>query len=287
LTDGKKTDIGKSKAIGYCFLAIVGMTLAQVIAVLIESGLKAVHLPEPVCYLLSGILYPVTTYFFIKLFAGKVMHRDMRSFHIPRPGIRIRWLIIGILLPVIVSAVLMLFPGRNVKGTVTSESVSNIFYCICFCALGAAFAEEMTFRGVIMTLLKEQYNVKIAVIVPSILFGLLHLMGQELSLMMIVQIAVAGTLVGIMFSLIALESGSVWNSGIVHFFWNAVTLNGIFLVGSKASEDSIYTYVLESDSVLLSGGDFGLDISVVAMIGYAVVIAAAYSMLKKKRRISE
>jgi len=277
----------KFKSILYCVLAIVVMVLAQVIAMLVKAGLDAVHMPEPVCYLIAGVLYPVLTYTFISLFVKKIMHRDMPSFNIPKPGIRLRWFIIGILLPVVVSVILMLFPGELIKGNVTPDPISNIFYNICFGAIGAAFAEEMIFRGVIMTLLKEQFGVKVAVLAPSIVFGLLHLIGAEISLMLILQLFVAGTLVGIMFSLIALTENSVWNSGIVHFFWNALTFSGVMLISNKVSEYSIFTYVLSTDSVILSGGDFGLDISIVSIIGYITVIMVAYKMLKGRNVDSE
>lgn len=41
-------------------------------------------------------------------------------------------------------------------------------------------------------------------------------------------VALAGTLSGIMFSLIAVKSGSVWNSGIVHAIWNIIIVGGSF-----------------------------------------------------------
>jgi len=274
----------KLKTILYCFLAIIGMLLAQGLAVLAESGVNALHLPEPLCYVVSGILYPLLTYAFIYFFAKKVMHRDVQSFNIPKPGIKAKWILIGIALPVVVSLVLMFFPGEFSKAGANSETLAKISYYLCFGAFGAAFAEEMIFRGVIMTLLREQFNLKVAVLVPSIIFGLIHLIGLEFSFTLVLQLFVAGTLVGIMFSLVALEGDSVWNSGIVHCLWNAVTLNGILIIRYTANADSIYTYVLNSDSAILSGGDYGLDVSVISIIGYAVVIGITYKMLIRNEK---
>jgi len=44
----------------------------------------------------------------------------------------------------------------------------------------------------------------------------LHIVGSDLDLISIVQLIIAGTLVGILFSLIAIESNIIWNSAIVH-----------------------------------------------------------------------
>ena len=46
-------------------------------------------------------------------------------------------------------------------------------------------------------------------------------------------VIIAGTMVGVMFSMIVIESGSVWNSGIVHAIWNVVIIGGGLAIGEK------------------------------------------------------
>ena len=70
----------------------------------------------------------------------------------------------------------------------------------------------MVFRGVILNALKKRWNIKVAVIVPSMLFGIVHVLGQDFSIGSCLLVIIAGTMVGVMFSMIAIESGSVWNS---------------------------------------------------------------------------
>ena len=43
-----------------------------------------------------------------------------------------------------------------------------------FTGIAAGFVEEMVFRGVILNALKKRWNIKVAVIVPSMLFGIVH-----------------------------------------------------------------------------------------------------------------
>ena len=93
---------------------------------------------------------------------------------------------------------------------------------VAFTGIAAGFVEEMVFRGVILNALKKRWNVKVAVIVPSMLFGIVHVLGQDFSIGSCLLVIIAGTMVGVMFSMIAIESGSVWNSGIVHAIWNVV-----------------------------------------------------------------
>ena len=72
-------------------------------------------------------------------------------------------------------------------------------------------------------------------------------------------VLLAGTMVGIMFSMIALESGSVWNSGIVHAIWNIVIIGGGLSINQTADENSVMTYVLKSKSFAFTGGEFGIE----------------------------
>lgn len=84
-------------------------------------------------------------------------------------------------------------------------------------------------------------------------------------------VLVAGTMVGVMFSLITFATKSIWNSAIVHAIWNIIIIGGILWTGTEFDEYSLYSYVLDSKSFLLTGGAFGIESSVVAVVGYIIV----------------
>ena len=83
-------------------------------------------------------------------------------------------------------------------------------------------------------------------------------------------------LAGIMFSMIAIESGSVWNSGIVHAIWNMVMIGGGLAIGQKADQFSVMTYVLDAKSFAVTGGEFGIEASVISLMGYIIVTGVAF-----------
>lgn len=87
-------------------------------------------------------------------------------------------------------------------------------------------------------------------------------------------------MVGVMFSLIALQSGSVWNSGIVHAVWNIVIIGGGLSIGEAADAHAVVSYVLESDSFAVTGGQFGIEASVISLAGYCIVAVIAYAQLR-------
>ena len=89
-----------------------------------------------------------------------------------------------------------------------------------------------------------------------------------------------------MFSMIAIESGSVWNSGIVHAIWNIVIIGGGLSINQTADEYSVMTYVLKSKSFAFTGGEFGIESSVVSLLGYIVVTLIAVYMMKRAKNPS-
>ncbi|MEG2406603.1 MAG: CPBP family intramembrane glutamate endopeptidase, partial [Clostridiales bacterium] len=98
---------------------------------------------------------------------------------------------------------------------------------------------------------------------------------------------VAGTLAGVMFSLITIETKSIWNSAFVHALWNIVMIGGVLSIGNAVDEYSIYTYVIGSKSFMITGGDFGIESSVISVIAYAIVSLIAFRAIKNKIKTQE
>ena len=63
-----------------------------------------------------------------------------------------------------------------------NEIFNTLSAGVAFTGIAAGFVEEMVFRGVILNALKKRWNMKVAVIVPSMLFGIVHVLGQDFSI---------------------------------------------------------------------------------------------------------
>lgn len=127
--------------------------------------------------------------------------------------------------------------------------------------------EELIFRGVIMSALEYRWGKGIAIIVPSVIFGALHILGNELDILSTIQLLIAGSIVGILFSLVTYESGSIWCSALIHGAWNTIMIGGILHIGMAVDETSVFNYVLDSKSFFITGGDFGVEASIVSLLG--------------------
>lgn len=274
------------KTIGGAFGAILVLIVAQILAQLVASVFVLVNVPEGICNMIAGILYLGLAFVLLRAFSQKLLKIEMAHLGMPRFAIKAKWILAGILLPVTVKAVyLLFFSGKYVSSGMNDNQIfSTLSAGIVFTGLAAGYVEEMVFRGVILNLLKEKWNRKAAVFIPSVLFGLVHIIGMDFSLISCLLVLIAGTMVGVMFSMIAIESGSVWNSGIVHALWNIVIIGGGLSINEKADEYSVMTYVLESKVFAFTGGEFGIESSVIALLGYVIVTFAAIYMIKKKNK---
>lgn len=269
------------KTLLICILAILILALAQTLALLageasVKAGLPGIF--EPV---IDAVLYPVLAFFGLKLIAGRKRHFSLRSFRIGRLKLKWYWGLTAVLLPASVVLAFVLTGGRWVVNRASAgDKCTILLFGVLYYSLAAGIVEEMVFRGVIMGTLEREYNRKLAVLLPSILFGLVHIIGNKLSVISIIQLVVAGTFVGIMFSLVEYQSGSFWNNAIIHALWNMSTI-GLCHVGSGPDPDSVFTLVINTKNSLISGGDFGVESSIIAIAGYVIVSLIAFVLGRK------
>lgn len=268
-----------SKAIISSILAIVSLVAAQFLSQLLTFLPIKNQALNAAVIIVGAFLYAGLTYFFIKIICEKYLHVSLPSIGVTKFSINWVWGLSAFLLPVAVVAVFLLAGGSfNNRAANVTDIIFNVFYG----SLAAGFVEELVFRGLILNVLAKKWNYWVGIFIPSLVFASLHVIGRSLSFLSILQLLLAGTLVGIMFSLIELSCQSFWNDALVHAIWNLVT-SAIILVSTKPADDAMVTFVPKLKAFWFTGGDFGMESSVVAIAGYLLVSLVAWRMFKNKR----
>jgi len=268
-------------------LSLLALVVAQILSQLVASIVILIKIPYFIANILAGILYVAFAYLLIKLLCEKYIKGNMSDYNIPSFKIEIKWCVVAVLLPLIITAFYILFVPASFEQNVLdiNSKLDLLSSGIFFTGFGAGIVKEMVFRGIMMSVIEKRFNKKIAIIVPSVLFGLVHIIGMGFNLLSCALVLLAGTMVGIMFSLIASETKSIWNSAIVHVFWNIIIIGGILWIGTEFDEYSLFIYILDEKSFLLTGGEFGIESSIIAVIGYSLVCLLAVLSNKKKNEI--
>jgi len=55
--------------------------------------------------------------------------------------------------------------------------------------------------------------------------------------------------------------------------WNTIIVGSILYIGAKADETAIFNYVFDTNSFVVTGGDFGVESSIISIFVYLLVIA--------------
>jgi uncharacterized protein len=150
----------------------------------------------------------------------------------------------------------------------TSAWLGGAVAALAFLAVPAA-AEEALLRGYPLQALAEAWGPGWAVIVTSVLFGVLHLDNPSAGALSTANVAAAGVLLGVVY----LRTASLWWATGVHLGWNwshgyvaDVPVSGLELLDAPLYEG------VTNGPAWLGGGAFGPEGSVVTTV---VVLGAA------------
>lgn len=282
----KPSSLGAGRAVGACLLAYVALIVSQLAALLAGQGLVNAGLPAAAGSAISGVLYVALALLCAHFISSKLMKTSLASCRAPgKPSVKAVWAAAAVLLPVFVIFLAARTPGSWSVTAMSPEMLSyTIVDAVVYYGLAAGIVEEVVFRGIIMTALERRWNKAVAVVVPSVIFALSHVIGAELDFLSFLQLLAAGSLVGVLFSFVTYASGSVWNSALMHCVWNILMVGGICCIGTEKNDLFLFNYVLESRDFLITGGDFGIEASVFSIIGYALFLALALAVYRRRVR---
>ena len=228
------------------------------------------------CFILTFVLF--------WLYTTKHLHLKLSDF-----GITFKMKSWGIVLSVLLPAFVIvgfLMTGAKVEvNEFTFGRTLLIVVASAMIALKSGILEEMLFRGFIMKLLESRWNKYVAIFVPSFLFGLVHIPSMEtFTVEGVMLLIISGTLVGIMFSLAAYAGKSVANSMLLHGVWNFVMITDILHITTKEGiyGEPLFSMIISSDNILLTGAGFGMEASIIAIAGYALICIVAGAIGKHK-----
>ncbi|ADK81236.1 CPBP family intramembrane glutamic endopeptidase [Sediminispirochaeta smaragdinae] len=251
-------------------VGIIILVLTQLVA----GFAYTIPVPDWGTSLLFTLIYITLAWLAVRIYSAKILKVSLQECYIRKPHHYLRWLICAFLLPLLVSLALLCIKGDLTVNTMSMTQKYTIMLSSIFTVgFGAGIGEEMIFRGLIMSTIERKWGKKAALLIPSVLFGILHVFNGKLGCMDFLFLIISGSFVGIMFSLIVYDSGSIFASATVHGIWNIIIIGHILDIDTAYNAQAIISYRLQSHSMLLTGGKFGVESSLFATAGYIIVIA--------------
>lgn len=170
----------------------------------------------------------------------------------------------------------------GVYRVIGSGDASRLVFELIAVGLLPGFTEELLFRGILFRWIEEFGGSWLALLVTSALFGLAHIFNPNATWFSSFAIAVeAGLLLGAAYML----TRNLWLAMGLHAGWN-FTQGEIFDVPVSGIDEHGLVQAKLSGPELLSGGQFGLEASIIGLtIATATGIWLLYLAIKRGRLV--
>lgn len=162
----------------------------------------------------------------------------------------------------------------------------NVTYFLLFTVawMIQGFSEELMCRSLFMNGFAAFVSTKKAIIYNALIFSLIHLGNNSVSFIALLNLFLSG----ISYSLIFYLKDSVWMVAAAHSFWNMIQGNvfGISVSGFPLSDATLLNTSF-AGSNLITGGEFGIEASIICTLVEVLVIVVAFSLIKKRELVEK
>jgi membrane protease YdiL (CAAX protease family) len=191
----------------------------------------------------------------------------------------VRGIAIGFFLPALVVAILGLMGVASVRwypGRFSAIEIGAILVGNLGLTLFTGVAEETVFRGMAARELAARWGWPLAAMISGVYFGLVHVLSRlpQLDIVAALWLISFATAVGLVFVAMLVRSHSLWLPIGFHAGWNfcLAAVFGADMGGGTSGPGLLDTEL--SGPAMMTGGDFGPELSVVSLLVY--LLAAAW-----------
>ncbi|MFS9207399.1 CPBP family intramembrane glutamic endopeptidase [Streptococcus mitis] len=175
--------------------------------------------------------------------------------------------------------------GLVALGQYRLESIHLNLYSLVFVVFTIlqGTTEEVVARAWLLPQLASRTNLKLAILISSVLFTLLHVGNSGLTPLSLVNLF----LFGVAMALYLLKTDTVWGVAGIHGAWNFAQGNlfGV-LVSGQSSGTSIMKFTPQGNQDWLSGGSFGIEGSIMtSLVLLLLIVYLGYQLKKENERM--
>lgn len=140
--------------------------------------------------------------------------------------------------------------------------------------IGSGLNEELAFRGYLVKSLEDKVGITKAIVISSVVFGLIHMLNGGMTPWMMVWIAIGAGSLGAMFAVVTYKTGSIWRAVLAHACCNL----GSLIVDY---ENGNCLFIIDFPAGMTGESIFCMSYAVISMLCMTVILGY---WLKQKRR---
>lgn len=99
-----------------------------------------------------------------------------------------------------------------------------------------------------------------------------------------IQLVIAGTVMGMLLNTIYIKEKNIWAGFTVHALYNM--MGSLVPIGNRISPDWFMQLILKNNNRLLTGGEYGIDCSLINISAYLIVMIIIVYRYKKKESLN-
>ncbi len=186
--------------------------------------------------------------------------------------------IIGTLFITICVVILLIFDTISFH-SFRLNIANQLLYVVFF--LVAAINEEVIFRGYVLETLLEKGNKFVALFSSAVIFAVFHALNPNINLFSFINLILAGMFLGIFY----IYKRNLYLPTFLHFAWNYFQgpIYGFGVSGLKF--EGILHYDVVVDAQILTGGDFGLEGSILTTIFMIIITIAVIVFFEGRKKL--
>lgn len=162
----------------------------------------------------------------------------------------------------------ILFLLTNISFNILKDNNYKIVVVLIFLFGIQGFIEELIFRGYLMNRIAASKGKWWGVYINSLFFLIFHIKNPSVSYISSVNIYIFG----VVLSLIFWYTDNIWIVGALHGAWNVIL--GVFMGGYVSGikiPNTIFYLTFDSENILLTGGSFGIEGSIISTIYFIII----------------
>ena len=254
-----------------CFIAFI---IAQQLA---SKILDLTSLDKNYRNLIKGILSSAAVISAYIYFFKKYEKRDITEFS--SKGI-IKYTTVGILIGSILQCLTVLVIVLNGGFEIVAVNPLSNMIIPFTVAFSVAVFEEILIRGIIFRITEEKLGSYLSLLISSVIFGALHLANPNATLLSGLCVAIeAGFLMGAAY----IYKRNLWFPIAIHFAWNFMQSGFFGAITSGNEKTSSFLTTKITGNSLITGGEFGPEGTIQAIV--LCTVAAAILMYLGKNKI--
>lgn len=171
------------------------------------------------------------------------------------------------------------FAILNLSGNIQVKNITfdyNYLAGSIILFLFISWIEEIAFRAYILNNFMDSFHPYLALLLSSVLFALFHGFNPGMSIVGFINLTLAGILLGIVF----LYTKTIWFALSLHFSWNFFQ-GPVFGFPVSGMEMNGFLNQERKGNELLTGGDFGLEGSILCSLLIILCIFALHRYYNK------